>query len=138
MLLAAIRAVAVDFDRDVGPIHSDNCYACHGPDASKRQANLRLDVEEEVRRVASELLRRVASGDVSTRMPSYLGHDQLAEGKIAILEDWAEASAPRSAHWAFVPPARPEQPSVTWEEPSAGVTSVRGKTIPLNCRGSPV
>ncbi|MDE0264927.1 MAG: DUF1553 domain-containing protein [Bryobacterales bacterium] len=108
---------AVDFDRDVRPILSDNCYACHGPDASKRQANLRLDVEEEVRRVASEALRRVASDDVSTRMPpAYLGHDQLPDGEIAILQDWVEAGAPWSAHWAFVAPARPGQPSVRSEE----------------------
>ena len=116
LLLAAIPALAVDFDRDVRPILSDNCYACHGPDASKRQANLRLDVEEEVRRVAGEALRRVTTDDVSTRMPpAYLGHDQLPDSEIATLRDWVEAGAPWSAHWAFVAPARPEQPSVRWE-----------------------
>ncbi len=74
-------------------------------------------MEEEVRRVASEALRRVASDDVSTRMPpAYLGHDQLPDSKIAILQDWVEAGAPWSAHWAFMAPARPEQPSVRWEE----------------------
>ena len=115
--LAAVPALAVDFDRDVRPILSDNCYACHGPDASKRQANLRLDVEEEVRRVASEALRRVASADVSTRMPpAYLGHDRLPDGKIAVLQDWVEAGAPWSAHWAFAAPARPAPPSVRWDE----------------------
>ncbi len=70
-----------------------------------------------MRRVASEALRRVASDDVSTRMPpAYLGHDRLPDGKIAILQEWVEAGAPWSAHWAFVAPVRPEQPSVRWEE----------------------
>ena len=67
--------------------------------------------------MAGEALRRVASDDVSTRMPpAYLGHDQLPDSKIAILQDWVDAGAPWSAHWAFAAPARPEQPSVRWEE----------------------
>ena len=43
--LVASMAVAapVSYDRDVRPILTANCYACHGPDASTRKAKLRLD-----------------------------------------------------------------------------------------------
>ena len=116
LLIAAVPVVAVDFDRNVRPVLSDNCYACHGPDAAKRQANLRLDVEDQARNMAREALRRVVSDDVSQRMPpAYLGHDKLADGEIEILRAWVEAGAPWSAHWAFVAPMRPSQPAVQWE-----------------------
>ena len=115
-MLAAIPALAVEFDRDVRPILSGNCYECHGPDASKRQANLRLDVEDQVRRMATESLRRVASADVAIRMPpAYLGHERLSDNEIAILRDWVESGAQWSGHWAFAAPERSAQPSVNWE-----------------------
>src|SRR5262245_20836482 len=72
----------VDFNRDVRPILSDHCYQCHGPDAGKRKAKLRLDVDpttqQQQRETAiivpgkpeqSELIRRVCADDVRDRMP---------------------------------------------------------------------
>ena len=116
LLATVLPAYAVNFDRDVRPVLSDNCYACHGPDAAKRQADLRLDMEDQARRMAREALRRVVSDDVSQRMPpAYMGHDKLADGDIEVLRAWVEAGAPWSAHWAFVAPARPNQPAVRWE-----------------------
>ena len=116
MLLIAVPAFAVDFDREVRPLLSDNCYACHGPDAAQRQANLRLDREGPARRAAGEALRRVSSDDPSRRMPpAYLGHDRLSDGDISILREWVEAGAPWSDHWAFVAPERPEPPATRWE-----------------------
>ena len=117
LFLLARPAFTVDFDRDVRPVLSDNCYACHGPDASKRQANLRLDLEEHARRAADKALNRVSSDDVAMRMPpAYLGHDKLSETEIAILRDWVKAGAPWGAHWSFLAPKRPTRPSVKWEE----------------------
>ena len=107
----------VDFDRDVRPVLSNRCYTCHGPDAAKRQANLRLDVEDQARKVAGKALERVASDDVSERMPpEYLGHEKLPDSDIAILRSWVEAGAPWSKHWAFVAPACPDVPAVKWED----------------------
>ena len=116
LVLLALPAFAVDFDRDVRPLLSENCYACHGPDAAQRQANLRLDLEDQARQAAGEALRRVSSDDPSRRMPpAYLGHDRLSDSDISILREWVEAGAPWSAHWAFMAPARPEAPAVKWE-----------------------
>ena len=116
LLLVAIPALAIDFNRDVRPLLSERCYACHGPDSAQRQAGLRLDVEGQARQAASEALLRVSSDDPSQRMPpAYLGHDRLSDRDISILREWVAAGAPWSAHWAFVAPARPEPPSAQWE-----------------------
>src|SRR5262245_8862693 len=58
--LAAVVAAAdrIDYNRDIRPILSENCYACHGPDKDKRKAGLRLDLKEDA-------LRKLASGDVA-------------------------------------------------------------------------
>ncbi|MBI1358311.1 MAG: DUF1553 domain-containing protein [Acidobacteria bacterium] len=119
---------ALDFGRDVQPLLSDRCYACHGPDAANRQAGLRLDQLEAVLRPAasgkvpvtpgdpsaSELLRRVETADASQRMPpAYLGHDALKPGEIDLLRQWIAQGAPFERHWSFVPPQRPEIPAVS-------------------------
>lgn len=116
LLLGGLPAFAVDFDEEVRPLLSENCYACHGPDAAQRQANLRLDLEDQARRAAVEALRRVSSDDPSQRMPpGYLGHDRLSDSEISVLRAWVEAGAPWNQHWAFVAPAPPEPPAVRWE-----------------------
>src|SRR5882672_10742656 len=80
--LAAAPGTAVDFDRDIRPIFSDNCYQCHGPDEKARKAKLRLDTKEGAFRVldsqtviqpgksgSSELIRRVTTTDADDHMP---------------------------------------------------------------------
>ena len=85
ILLPAISSLAlakVDFTKDIRPILSDKCFACHGPDESTREAKLRLDTEEGaladlagVRAVVpgkpdeSELLYRILSKDADEVMP---------------------------------------------------------------------
>lgn len=114
----------VQFNRDVRPILADNCFACHGPDRNKREADLRLDIEEGVfaragepviRRgdpSASELLRRVRSEDPDERMPPPHTGKRLTEYQISVLERWIAQGATWQDHWSFIPPVRPAVPPV--------------------------
>jgi len=106
----------VSFNRDVRPILSDKCFFCHGPDAAKREAELRLDVRDVAVAAGainpespneSELLRRIASSDPDVVMPplsAKVGH--LTEKEAAILRKWIEQGAEYEGHWAFIAPQR--------------------------------
>ncbi len=124
---SAIAADApIDFDRQIRPILSDNCFACHGPDAKARKANLRLDVKESVfsptdsgerpvvpgNAKASELLRR--DREHRSRSAHAAGqHEQDAQGRgDRAAAPWIEQGATWREHWAFVPPKRPALPAV--------------------------
>src|ERR1700686_391389 len=77
LVLFPAASLAVDFDRDIRPILSDNCFACHGPDEKKRIANLRFDVPDGgVSKVVvpgdaakSPLFQRVNATEKAKRMP---------------------------------------------------------------------
>lgn len=117
----------IDFGRDIRPILSDKCFACHGPDATSRNLRLRLDSEEGVKAdlgrgrraiVAgdpgrSELVRRITSTDESMRMPPADATHQLTESEKTLLIEWIRQGAPWQQHWAFVAPRRPELPAVS-------------------------
>jgi hypothetical protein len=118
----------VDFDRDVRPILSDRCFACHGPDDRPRMANLRLDTEDGLfadrgsyKVVApgdlakSRLLMRISAAN-STRMPPPQTGPGLTETQIATIRQWIEQGAKWERHWAFVPPERPVLPAVRAEK----------------------
>jgi len=122
---AALPAADVEFSRDVRPILSDNCFACHGPDATKREADLRLDQREvrgEIRGAASvvtpgnaddsELITRVTSNDPDVVMPPPDSGKSLSADEIDILKKWITGGAEYAEHWAFVPPRRPELPAI--------------------------
>jgi hypothetical protein len=116
----------VDFNREVRPILSDSCFACHGPDETQRKAGLRLDtrdgafaaLESGGRAIVpgdpdeSELVFRVESDDRETVMPPPSSHKSLAAEQKATLRRWVEQGAPWSEHWAFAAPARPAVPDL--------------------------
>src|SRR6185436_1168354 len=56
---------SIDFNRDIRPIFSENCYACHGPDKDKRKAGLRLDRKEEAFKKLDSGGFALVPGDVS-------------------------------------------------------------------------
>ncbi|MEO8025773.1 MAG: DUF1549 domain-containing protein, partial [Bryobacteraceae bacterium] len=115
----------VDFDRQIRPIFSDNCFACHGPDAKQRVANLRFDDRESVfaerkgyRIVApgdpqaSRLIQRITATNKALRMPPLASGHSLTDTQIGLIKDWVAQGAHWETHWAFVPPKRSEAPAV--------------------------
>jgi hypothetical protein len=122
--LAATGADRVlSFNRDIRPILSGKCFACHGFDAKKREAELRLDTAEGataehdgVRAIVpsdltrSEAWRRINSTDEEEIMPPPASKKTLTAGEKAILKQWIEQGAPYQKHWAFEPVIRPGVP----------------------------
>ncbi len=115
----AVRAADVEFNRDVRPILSDNCFTCHGPDAANRKSPVRFDVEESARKAivagdpaASPLYKRISSDNRGMRMPpAYAGKSKLPDKDIAVIRRWIEQGAKWQQHWAFIPPVRPAVPA---------------------------
>ena len=119
-------AQTVRYNRDVRPILSENCLACHGPDANKRKAGLRLDVRavalatREGRPAAivpgdlaaSTLLQRVTAHDANQLMPPPDVKPALNTQQIETLRTWIAEGAFYEEHWAFISPQRTEPPAV--------------------------
>jgi Protein of unknown function (DUF1553)/Protein of unknown function (DUF1549)/Planctomycete cytochrome C len=122
VVLAADRPV--EFNRDVRPILSDNCYACHGPDARKVKAGLRFDLEKSAKAAlksgstaiipgdtkASELVTRITATD-DTHMPPAESGKKLTPEQIATLKTWIEQGAKWDDHWSFTPIKKPTIPA---------------------------
>ena len=118
---------AIEFNRDIRPILSDNCFACHGPDEKARQSGLRLDLMEAGRSklesgktaivpgksADSELVRRISSQDPNERMPPMDSGKHLTVSQIELLNRWVSQGAEYQRHWSFVTPRKPVIPQVT-------------------------
>jgi hypothetical protein len=115
----------VDFEREIRPILSDNCFLCHGPDEASRQAGLRLDKRDAAfaarphgaaivsgNAAASLLYRRISAPDVATRMPPAYSRRSLTAAQIALLKRWIDEGAAWKEHWAFQPPVQSKPPAV--------------------------
>ncbi|MDF9800279.1 cytochrome c553 [Catalinimonas alkaloidigena] len=122
----------IDFNLHIKPILSDRCFACHGPDENKREADLRLDepesafaaLGEEKDRYAivpgdpteSELFHRINADDKEMVMPPPESNLTLSEQEVALLSRWIEEGAEYKPHWSFIPPETPELPAVEQNE----------------------
>ena len=118
-----------DFRRDVRPLLSDHCFACHGPDEHDRQAGIRLDTAEGISDVVdleswedSLIVERIRSDDPDVVMPPADFHKPLDDKAKSLIERWVKSGAPFQDHWAFVPPRRTEltnfdQPIADADEP---------------------
>ena len=120
-----IGADRVDFNRDIRPLISNNCLACHGPDENERAAGLRLDTEDGSREdlggyaavvpgkpAKSELLSRLVEDDEALRMPPEGKGRRLNRKEIAIVRQWIEQGGDYDRHWSYESPQRPTPPHV--------------------------
>ena len=114
----------VQFNRDVRPILSDNCFHCHGPDPGSRKAGLRLDTLAGLTAATkkkgtvvvpghpeqSELWARIVTTDKDDAMPPEESHKSLKDSDKRVFKQWIEEGAAWQPHWAFIKPVRPEVP----------------------------
>lgn len=115
----------VQFNRDIRPILSSNCFHCHGPDEADREADLRLDTQDGIQYAfgselgESEGWLRITSTDPDMQMPPPDSHLELTAEQRATLAEWIRSGANWEGHWAFVTPTSPELPRVNrawWPE----------------------
>ena len=119
-------AGGVSFNRDIRPILSNTCFACHGPDQGKRKAGLRLDTEEGAyaalksghpailpgNRIESSLWQRITTDDPVDQMPPPDSQKSLTAEEIDLLGRWIDEGAKYERHWAFVKPVPHDPPAV--------------------------
>src|SRR5262245_13494272 len=111
--------VPARFGRDVLPILSANCFACHGPDEKNRKAGLRLDIEVEAKAKRrsgapitpgqpekSLIIARLTSADPDVVMPPPSAHKQVKPEQIETLRRWISEGAKWGSHWSFEAPVR--------------------------------
>ena len=114
----------VDYNFHVKPILSDNCYTCHGPDANKRKAGLRLDLEESAFKELKEspgqyalvagnpdkskAYGHIQTDDVNEIMPPADSKLSLNSYEKRLIKKWIEQGAKFEKHWAFLPPIKKE------------------------------
>jgi hypothetical protein len=152
--LAAARALAAEtaqspplrFDRDIRPLLSENCYACHGP--GQQEAGLRLDSAEEAARelesgtraivagdpAKSELIARINATDPDVVMPPPHSKKTLSAEQKELLTRWIQAGAPYEKHWSYRPLERPEVPAGKAANPIDRFldAAIASATLPVN------
>lgn len=118
----------VSYNLHIRPILSENCFACHGPDANKREAGLRLDLPEEAFNALEEspgafalvpnspleshAYIRLISTDESEQMPPPSSNLKLSRREIDLIEKWIKQGARYQPHWAFTAPKKEALPSI--------------------------
>lgn len=115
ILLSTLSAAAQgsevpDYNRDIRPLLSENCFFCHGQDANKRKADIRLDVRDEAIKAGvlkpgaaseSEMIARLFAEDEDERMPPAKSNRHLTSDQKDLLKRWVDAGAKYDPHWAF-------------------------------------
>lgn len=152
LFVGTAAAAPVDFNREIRPILAANCFACHGPDAAERQADLRLDTREGAlanrdghaalapgKPEASELVRRISATDALERMPPADSGKKLSHEQIELVRRWVAEGAVWQEHWSYAKPSRPVVPAT---DAAAGAINpidvfVRAKLASLGMTPSP-
>lgn len=124
----------IDFNRDIRPILSNHCSACHGFDAAERQGGLRLDTAEGLltagdsgaapivpgKHAESEVIKRLLSTDPDEQMPPPKAGKKVTPAQVELLKRWIDEGAKWSGHWAFAAPQAPTAPTGHFEDKVAG------------------
>src|SRR5438270_8096059 len=115
----AVAAPKVDFDREIRPIFSDKCFACHGPDEKQRQVGLHFDTKEGGYRVIvpgdsakSPLFQRVSAANKANRMPPSASGLSLTDQQVDLIRRWIDQGADWETHWSYIASKRPVLPAV--------------------------
>jgi hypothetical protein len=130
LLLCLVASVTLaeegsSYNRDIRPILSQHCFACHGPDEKQREADLRLDHRDDAveRRVIvpgspdeSALVARISSEDPHEQMPPPHAKKPLTAAQKELLRRWIASGAEYQGHWAFLPVQKPTPPQVRQNE----------------------
>jgi hypothetical protein len=116
----------VSFNAHIRPIFSDTCFACHGFDSKKREADLRLDTPEGAyaklkdsehhaivpgKPNESAILKHIFSDDPEEIMPPPKFHKVLTDHQKSLVRRWVEQGAKYEKHWAFTPITKPALPT---------------------------
>ncbi|MCA9194820.1 MAG: DUF1553 domain-containing protein [Planctomycetales bacterium] len=117
--MALGQSSSIEFNRDIRPILTENCFACHGPDSAARKADLRLDQREfavEAGAVdpgnvdGSTLIERIVTDDTELLMPPPETKKKLSAAQIQLLHQWVASGAEYQPHWSLIPPQRAQPP----------------------------
>ena len=115
------------FNRDIRPLLSENCFACHGPDEHERKAKLRLDIKEgggfEDRDGVVAIIpndpenseldcKRIISDDEDELMPPKKSGKKLSPEEISLVKEWIKQGAEYEGHWSFNKPAKSVEPTI--------------------------
>jgi hypothetical protein len=119
-------AAELDYNRDVRPILSENCFACHGFDEKARKGKLRLDVAESAYAERNGLIRikpgdpansevwlRITSKDEEEVMPPPDSHSKLTDAQKQTIKTWIEQGAKYAPHWSLVAPRKGNVPVIS-------------------------
>ncbi|TWU49421.1 DUF1553 domain-containing protein [Rubripirellula reticaptiva] len=111
-----VSGTAISFPEQIQPLLARDCFSCHGPDASTREADLRLDIESAAKQHAvvagdatsSELVSRIYSTDPDSQMPPPETGHRLSDSEKALIRGWIDQGAGWQSHWAFEPIVAPK------------------------------
>ena len=147
---AAAEQEPLDFNAEIRPVLSRNCFFCHGPDAHERKADLRLDSYEGATEdrdgaiaidpadlAGSDFIARITTLDEDDLMPPPDSHKALTSAEIDLLSRWVKAGARYEEHWAFVPPAVTPMPSSSEKEANPIDSFIRARSGEAQLAPSP-
>ena len=134
----------ISYNRQIRPILSDQCFSCHGPDANKRKAKLRLDIREDALKPAksdaiaivpgkpdeSELITRIFETEEDEIMPPPKTHKTLSKDQKELIRQWIAEGAEYQGHWAYLPVVKPPV-DASVGNPIDTLVSARQKTLGL-------